>query len=118
VPHYPLAADPGATIHQSFTVGRVVFLVTDCRERERIADHVVRLGLVGKLVMLSGDPHMLAMDDGTHRQFLVMLSGDPHMLAMDDGTHRQFLRDLVPSRGLLMLGGAISESPTPPLRIH
>jgi hypothetical protein len=97
VPHYPLAADPGATIHQSFTVGRVVFLVTDCRERERIADHVVRLGLVGKLVMLSGDPHMLAMDDGTHRQFL---------------------RDLVPSRGLLMLAGAISESPTPPLRIH
>jgi hypothetical protein len=29
-----------------------------------------------------------------------------------------FLRDLVPSRGLLMLAGAISESPTPPLRIH
>jgi alkaline phosphatase D len=131
VPHYPLAADPGATIHQSFTVGRVVFLVTDCRagrsprrapepertmlgreqlewllaqldeartaplvvwvnsvpwitkrdestregwapfarERERIADHVVRLGLVEKLVMLSGDAHMLAMDDGTHSQY-------------------------------------------------
>jgi alkaline phosphatase D len=131
VPHYPLAADPGATIHQSFTIGRVVFLVTDCRagrsprrapepertmlgrgqlewllarldearssplvvwvnsvpwitkrdestregwapfarERERIADHVVRLGLVDRLVMLSGDAHMLAMDDGTHSQY-------------------------------------------------
>ena len=131
VPHYPLATDPGATIHQSFTVGRVVFLMTDCRagrsprrapekertmlgegqlawllaqleqagkaplvvwvnsvpwitrrdestregwapfarERERIADHVVRLGLVERLVMLSGDAHMLAMDDGTHSQY-------------------------------------------------
>jgi phosphodiesterase/alkaline phosphatase D-like protein len=36
------------------------------RERRRIADHIVRLGLTRRLVMLSGDAHMLALDDGTH----------------------------------------------------
>ena len=131
VPHYPLDSDPGAPIHQSFRVGRVVFLMTDCRsarsprgvpegersmlgerqrlwlegqleqaqraplvvwvnavpwitkrdestregwapfaeERRRIADVIVRLGLVERLVMLSGDAHMLAMDDGAHSQY-------------------------------------------------
>jgi len=131
VPHYPLAPGPDAPIHQAFRVGRVVFLVTDCRsarsprrlpegertmlgepqrlwleeqleaarsaplvvwvnsvpwitkrdestkegwapferERRRIADTIVRLGLVERLVMLSGDAHMLALDDGTHSQY-------------------------------------------------
>jgi alkaline phosphatase D len=130
-PHYPLAGAENAPIHQSFTVGRVRFLVTDvrsarssrrlphgqrtmlgaaqlawleaelaaareaplvvwvnsvpwitkrdegtkegwapyARERRLVADHVVRLGLTGRLVMLSGDAHMLAMDDGTHSQY-------------------------------------------------
>ena len=138
VPHYPLAEGPGGPIHQAFTVGRVVFLMTDCRaarsprgvpdrertmlgerqlrwleaqlerarsaplvvwvnpvpwitkrneatregwapyarERRRIADHVVRTGLTGRLVMLSGDAHMLAMDDGTHSQYST-LTGTP-----------------------------------------
>ena len=39
------------------------------RERQRIADHIVRLGLTRRLVMLSGDAHMLALDDGTHSQY-------------------------------------------------
>jgi alkaline phosphatase D len=39
------------------------------RERRHIADLVERLGLTRKLVMLSGDAHMLAMDDGTHSQY-------------------------------------------------
>lgn len=138
VPHYPLAPGPDEPIHQSFRVGRVVFLMTDCRsarsprgvpegertmlgerqrlwlegqldearqaalvvwvnavpwitkrdestkegwapfarERRRIADAIVRLGLVERLVMLSGDAHMLAMDDGTHSQYST-LPGSP-----------------------------------------
>ncbi len=46
------------------------------RERRRIADAIVRLGLVERLVMLSGDAHMLAMDDGTHSQYST-LAGAP-----------------------------------------
>ena len=39
------------------------------RERRRIADHIVRMGLTRRLVMLTGDAHMLALDDGTHSQY-------------------------------------------------
>lgn len=39
------------------------------RERQRLADAVVRLGLAPRLVMLSGDAHMLALDDGRHSQY-------------------------------------------------
>lgn len=39
------------------------------RERRHIADLIVRHGLTRRLVMLSGDAHMLAMDDGTHSQY-------------------------------------------------
>jgi phosphodiesterase/alkaline phosphatase D-like protein len=38
-------------------------------ERRLIADEIVRLGLTSRLLMLSGDAHMLAMDDGTHSQY-------------------------------------------------
>ena len=40
------------------------------RERRHIADLIVRFGLTERLVMLSGDAHMLALDDGTHSQVL------------------------------------------------
>jgi phosphodiesterase/alkaline phosphatase D-like protein len=39
------------------------------RERRHIADLIARHGVTRKLVMLSGDAHMLAMDDGTHSQY-------------------------------------------------
>jgi hypothetical protein len=39
------------------------------RERRRLADTIARLGLTRRLVMLSGDAHMLAIDDGTHSQY-------------------------------------------------
>ena len=39
------------------------------RERRHVADLIVRHGLTRKLVMLSGDAHMLAMDDGTYSQY-------------------------------------------------
>ena len=35
-------------------------------EREAIANHIDRLGLARRLLMLSGDAHMVAIDDGTH----------------------------------------------------
>jgi alkaline phosphatase D len=38
-------------------------------EREAIANHIQRLGLMRRLVMLSGDAHMLAIDDGTHANY-------------------------------------------------
>jgi alkaline phosphatase D len=124
VPHYPLAR--GGTLQQAFTVGRIRFLVTDCRsgrspwkapdgpkktmlgpeqkdwlkaellaardayplivwvsslpwigtggkdgwsmyahERRELASFIAGNG-IGNLCMLSGDAHMLAIDDGTH----------------------------------------------------
>jgi alkaline phosphatase D len=39
------------------------------REREDIANHIQRLGLTRRLVMLSGDAHMVAIDDGTHSNY-------------------------------------------------
>jgi phosphodiesterase/alkaline phosphatase D-like protein len=39
------------------------------RERRHLADLIVRHDLTRRLVMLSGDAHMLAMDDGTNSQY-------------------------------------------------
>lgn len=39
------------------------------RERTRIADRIQDLGLAARLVMLSGDAHMVAMDDGTNSNY-------------------------------------------------
>lgn len=38
-------------------------------ERQTIADEIERLGLTRRLIMLSGDAHMLALDDGTNSQY-------------------------------------------------
>jgi phosphodiesterase/alkaline phosphatase D-like protein len=38
-------------------------------EREAIANTIARLGLTERLIMLSGDAHMLALDDGTNSQY-------------------------------------------------
>jgi phosphodiesterase/alkaline phosphatase D-like protein len=38
-------------------------------ERRDIANHIQRLGLTQRLVMLSGDAHMVALDDGTHSNY-------------------------------------------------
>lgn len=131
VPYYPLLE---GSLGQSFTVGRVRFLLTDARsarspqsdvdglektmlgaeqrdwllgeldvaaadptvglvvwlqpvpwiapveagadhwgayavERRAIADRIVALGLTDRLLMISGDAHMLAIDDGTNSDF-------------------------------------------------
>jgi hypothetical protein len=39
------------------------------REREKIANHIDALGLTRRLLMLSGDAHMVAIDDGTHSNY-------------------------------------------------
>jgi phosphodiesterase/alkaline phosphatase D-like protein len=39
------------------------------RERTVIANAIARLGLARRLVMLSGDAHMAAIDDGTHSNY-------------------------------------------------
>lgn len=39
-------------------------------ERTRIADHIERLGLTGRIVMLSGDGHMAAIDDGSNSAYM------------------------------------------------
>jgi alkaline phosphatase D len=39
------------------------------RERETIANHIESLGLTRRILMLSGDAHMLAIDDGTHSNY-------------------------------------------------
>lgn len=38
-------------------------------ERQRIADMLVRTGVAERMIMLSGDAHQLAFDDGTHSQY-------------------------------------------------
>jgi alkaline phosphatase D len=38
-------------------------------ERENIANHIHRLGLTRRILMLSGDAHMVAIDDGTHSNY-------------------------------------------------
>jgi phosphodiesterase/alkaline phosphatase D-like protein len=38
-------------------------------ERREIANHIDQLGLARRLVMLSGDAHMVAIDDGTHSNY-------------------------------------------------
>jgi alkaline phosphatase D len=38
-------------------------------ERAELATHIGRLGLAGRLLMLSGDAHMVAIDDGTHSNY-------------------------------------------------
>jgi alkaline phosphatase D len=38
-------------------------------EREDIANHIHRLGLTRRIIMLSGDAHMVAIDDGTHSNY-------------------------------------------------
>ena len=38
-------------------------------ERAYIASHIERLGLTARLVMISGDAHMVAIDDGTNSQY-------------------------------------------------
>jgi phosphodiesterase/alkaline phosphatase D-like protein len=39
------------------------------RERTRLADLIAGLGLANRLVMLSGDAHMVAIDDGTNSNY-------------------------------------------------
>jgi phosphodiesterase/alkaline phosphatase D-like protein len=38
-------------------------------ERRRVADAIARTGITSRLVMLSGDAHMLAIDDGANSQY-------------------------------------------------
>ena len=38
-------------------------------EREDLANHIHRLGLTRRILMLSGDAHMVAIDDGTHSNY-------------------------------------------------
>lgn len=126
VPHHPLALEgEDAPIARAFTVGRVRYIITDCRsarsprsadeetmlgarqltwflneldqssrthalviwvssvpwiadggdtwggyaaERRVLSDHIVQRG-ISNLAMLSGDAHMLAIDDGEHNRF-------------------------------------------------
>jgi alkaline phosphatase D len=44
-------------------------------EREEIANHIVRVGLAHRLVMLSGDAHMVAIDDGAHSNYATGAAG-------------------------------------------
>jgi hypothetical protein len=47
------------------------------RERALIANAIARLGLTRRLVMLSGDAHMAAIDDGTHSNYATEAPAGP-----------------------------------------
>jgi alkaline phosphatase D len=145
VPHYPLAAGDGdQPIHQSFVLGRVLFIVTDTRSERtphRVADgprktmlgaaqkawlfdrldEAQRFGLVVWVSTLPwiAPPRPTADDWGGYaverREIaehiaergitnLVMLSGDAHMVAMDDGTNNGYAGEGKP--GFPVLHGA------------
>jgi alkaline phosphatase D len=130
VPHYPLAAGDGPeAIYFTFTVGRVKFIVTDCRSarspawapddpaktmlgetqkawfKQELLDAEANYPLVVWLnslpwIGLTGDDgwHLYSnerreiadflKDNGIHH--LCMLSGDAHMIAIDDGTNSDY----------------------------
>ena len=130
VPHYALATDPAAPIHQAFTVGRVRFLLTDTRsardpvddptgpfrsalgteQREWLLGELAQADRYGLVVWVSPDPWIDAPDPvadtwggfAEERRLLadavadagvdnlLMLSGDAHMLAVDDGTNTDY----------------------------
>jgi hypothetical protein len=41
-------------------------------EREDLATHIERAGLTSRLLMLSGNAHMVALDDGTHSNYATL----------------------------------------------
>jgi hypothetical protein len=129
VPHYPLKAEDGS-IYQSFSVGRVRFLMTDNRSARTPASlpdgpaksmlgeeqkaWLKRELLAARdeyqlIVWVSSGPWIDSAEDGkdtwggyaTEREELadfitdngidniLMLSGDAHMLAIDDGTNSE-----------------------------
>ena len=45
-------------------------------ERTRIADHIAKLGLNARLVMLSGDGHMASLDDGSNSAYMSSAAPD------------------------------------------
>lgn len=45
-------------------------------ERTRLADHIAKLGLNAKLVMLSGDGHMASLDDGSNSAYMSSAAPD------------------------------------------
>jgi phosphodiesterase/alkaline phosphatase D-like protein len=155
VPHSPLPAGEGPeAIYQSFTLGRVRFILTDSRserspksapddqaktmlgsaqwswlldeldaaasagevvvlvtsvpwngvaqagaddwagyttERQRLADAIAGAGLADQMLMIAGDAHMLAIDDGTHTDFSRAHSGGfPLMHAAAFDRHGSF----------------------------
>jgi phosphodiesterase/alkaline phosphatase D-like protein len=155
VPHPDLPAGQGPeAIYQSFTLGRVRFILTDSRserspksapddkdktmfgsaqwtwllaeldaaatarqmvvlvtsvpwngvaqagaddwagyttERQRLADAIAQAGLADQMLMIAGDAHMLAIDDGTHTDFSTSQSGGfPLMHAAAFDRHGSF----------------------------
>jgi hypothetical protein len=166
VPHYPLAAGSGdVPIYQSFSVGRVKFIVTDNRserspfydtdtpektvlgwpqkqwffnellsangvypvivwvntfpwissagredwslyscERQEIADFIAANSIQG-LFMVSGDAHMLAIDDGTNNDYAAGGGASfpvMHAAALDDVPHMKggpYSEGAYPGRG-------------------
>jgi MFS family permease len=123
VPHYPLAAGRNGSIQQTFTVGRVHFVVMDTRSER--TDHTMlgrrQLAWLERQLLAARDRYRLTVlvssvpwieraSPGAggwgafpgerarisrfiaeHRiSRLLMLAGDAHMLAVDDGTHTDY----------------------------
>jgi hypothetical protein len=56
------------------------------RERTLIADHIKRVGLATRIIMLSGDAHMSAMDDGTNSNYASDAApGEPGFVVVQAG---------------------------------
>jgi phosphodiesterase/alkaline phosphatase D-like protein len=129
-PHYPLASGPEAPIYQTFTVGRVRFVLTDTRsardpvgepagafrstlgeqQREWLLDELSQADRYGLVVWVNPDPwlapdrpssdtwggfaqerRVIADTIAEHEvDNLLMVSGDAHMLAFDDGTNTDY----------------------------
>ena len=124
-PHYELAEPEDGSINQAFTIGRVRFVMTDCRS-ERIGDTMLGedqfAWLIEEITTASRthalavwgnpDPWIAGASPGgdywngyaeerrviadalaaAEVDNLVMISGDAHMVAIDDGSNTDFSR--------------------------
>jgi len=129
VPHYPLAfgSDTTSPIAQSFTVGRIHFILTDLRS-ERYPGHIMKASQRAWFeseCLYARDHNLMIAWMSTYSwsgvgtdnwaafslertsindflycnniQNLFILSGDAHMLAIDNGTHANFSTNTCPA---------------------
>jgi len=144
VPHYPLAAGSGdVPIYQSFTVGRIRFILSDLRSEKGAAGTSI-MGAAQKqwfknectaaknnnqpIIWISSVPWGGTVDQDTWAGFtaertelsdffkslgiqnLLIICGDAHMIAYDDGTNHDFSTGGNPFKYPVLQAAAVNQT--------